>query len=245
MEIRLEDLEIIVVSGFFDQIEDPRIGQIFLNLLKLKRSGYLSKHSNRFLPVGTHDFIGHHIILCEKKTSIPILCSKIVSYNTCSYYNTSFPLNDLGNFLSEDQRRELKLIIDTRIMQGKDVSYSGGLTIHPAFKGFGATPLFKDIYTGIHYLAHKTYEYSTMMGFGAPKVGTDIFFRSWGVRPLEVNGVPMQAQSTPFANGIDSILFWSDIESLSDYKRSMGEKFKELWEARLDYSVRQVTPKAA
>lgn len=245
MEFRASDLKIIVVSSFFDQIDDPFVGDIFIKLLKLKKSGYQSKHSERFLPVGTHDFIGHHIILCDKKTSTPILCSKIVSYKTCVYYNTPFPLSELGCFLTNDQTQELRSIIETRIQQGKDITYSGGLTINPAFKGFGATPLFKDIYTGLHYLAHTTYGYSTVMGFGAPKVGTDVFFKTWGVRPLEVAGVPMEPTPTPFANGIDSVLVWGDIDLLSDYKKSMAIKFKELWDERLDYSVRHLIPKAA
>jgi len=245
VDFKLSDLQVVVVSSFFDQIDDPRVSELFVNLLKLKKSGYQSKHSNRFLPVGTHDFFGHHIILCEKKTSTPILCSKIVSYKTCEFYNTPFPLGDLGGFLSSSQTLELRAIIEKRINDGRDITYSGGLTINPIFKGFGKTPFFKDIYTGLHYLAHITYGYSTMMGFGAPKVGTDVFFKTWGVKPLEVNGVPMQPTPTPFANGIDSVLVWGDIEFLSDYKKTMGRKFKSLWDERVDLSCDNRAAEAA
>lgn len=245
MEFKISDLQIVVVNSFFDQIDDPVVSEIFINLLKLKKNGYQSKHSNRFLPVGTHDFIGHHIILCEKRTLVPILCAKIVSYNTCEYYNTAFPLNDLGCFLTSEQQHALHSIISGRISAGKDVTYSGGFTINPVFKGFGATPLLKDIYTGIHYLAHLSYGYSTVMGFGAPKVGTDVFFKKWGVKPLEVNGVEMEPTPTPFANGIDSVLVWGDIDSLSDYKKDMGARFKDFWDDRTDLSVKPRIPKAA
>ncbi|MCE3013065.1 MAG: hypothetical protein LW878_08345 [Proteobacteria bacterium] len=245
MDFNLSDLQVVVVSSFFDQIDDPRVSELFVNLLKLKKSGYQSKHSNRFLPVGTHDFFGHHLILCHKKSFEPILCAKIISYKTCQYYNTDFPLSDLGNFLLVDQKRELEKIIHERLLRDKDITYSGGLTINPVFKGFGSSPLFKDIYTGLHYLAHLTFDYSTMMGFALPKVGTDIFFRTWGVKPLEVNGVPMQPTPTPFVNGIDSILVWGDVENLSEYKKDMGKRYGALWEDRIDFSVRRVLPKAA
>jgi hypothetical protein len=245
MDFKISDLQVVVVNSLFDQIEKNEVSELFVNLLKLKKSGYQSKHSDRFLPVGTHDFFGHHIILCEKRTMTPILCAKIISYKTCQYYNTDFPLRDLGDFLLFEQKQELDRIIHSRVEQGKDITYSGGLTINPVFKGFGSSPFFKDVYTGLHYLAHVAYDYSTMMGFALPKVGTDVFFKTWGVKPLEVNGIPMKPTPTPFVNGIDSILVWGDVNQLSDYKISMGSKFRTLWENRLDYSIKQVVPKAA
>jgi hypothetical protein len=240
-----EDIQVVIVHDFFDQIHDPFLSELFLKLLKLKRDGYQAKHSHRFLPVGTHDFFGIHLILCEQKTMTPILCSKIVSYKNCEYFNTPFPLQGLSTILNSEQQNELQKIISQRVDKGRDISYSGGLTINPAFKGFGLSSLFKDIYTGLHYLIHEHNQFETMMGFGTPKVGTDAFFRKWGVYPLAVNGVEMQPTPVPFANGTESLLMWADLENLSDYKKEMGVKFKDLWESRKEYLVKATLADAA
>ena len=239
------DLQIVIVHDFFDQIHDTFLSELFLKLLKLKRDGYHAKHGHRFLPVGTHDFFGIHLILCEKKTMTPILCSKIVSYKNCKYYNTPFPLQGLSDVLNTDQEAELQKIILDRIGRGRDVTYSGGLTINPLFKGFGLSSLFKDIYTGLHYLIHHHHGLETMMGFGTPKVGTDAFFRKWGVYPLTVNGVEMRPTPVPFANGTESLLMWADLENLSDYKKEMGKLYRALWDERREFSVKTIQADAA
>ncbi len=245
MELTSNDIQVIIVHDFFDQIHDAFVSELFLKLLKLKRDGYQAKHSQRFLPVGTHDFFGIHLILCEKKTMTPILCSKIVSYKNCKYYNTPFPLVGLSNILKTDQEAHLQSIIYERLGKGRDVSYSGGLTINPLFKGFGLSPFFKDIYTGLHYLIHLHHGLETMMGFGTPKVGTDVFFRKWGVYPLTVNGVEMNPTPVPFANGTASLLMWADLENLSEYKKEMGKHYKALWHERKEFSVKTIQTDAA
>ncbi len=232
-----KDIQVVVVHDFFDQIHNSFLSELFLKLLKLKRDGYQAKHSHRFLPVGTHDFFGIHLILCEKKTMMPILCSKIISYQNCKYFNTPFPLQGLSDVLRTDQETELQKIINDRVNMGRDLTYSGGLTINPIFKGFGLSSLFKDIYTGLHYLIHQYNGFETMMGFGTPKVGTDSFFRKWGVNPLTVNGVEMSPTPVPFANGTESILMWADLENLSEYKKAMGNQYKSLWDERREFLV--------
>jgi hypothetical protein len=239
------DLQIVVLHNVFQQIDNPSVGEVFLKLLQLKKNGYATRHSRRFIPVGTHDFFGVHLLVCEKKTMEPILCSKIVSYKNCSYYNVPFPLDGLDEVFNNHQQLELQKIIFQRITQGRDVSYSGGLTINPKFKGFGLSSLFKDIYTGIHYRIHEHHGYKTMMGFSTPKVGTDVFFKTWGVNPLVVNGSEMKPTALPFANGAESILVWGDLENLSDYKKEMAKKYNDLWDNRLEYLMDMVGSEAA
>jgi hypothetical protein len=231
------DIQIVLVSGFFDQLDDPNISDLFIKLLLLKKQGYQSKHSSRFLPVATNDFFGMHLILCEKKSMTPILCSKIISYSDCAYYNTPFPLLGLADFLKPEQQSEVEKIISQRVREGKDVSYSGGLTINPNFKGFGLSALLKDMYAGIHYLIHLNNNLRTMMGFGIVKVGTDVFFKTWGVYPLKVNGIEMSPTALPFTNGAESLLMWADLENLSPYKIEMGKRFEKIWNERIEFTL--------
>lgn len=243
--IELNQLKVVLLNGVFSQINDPEIGELFVKLLQLKKNGYQGHHSERFIPVGTHDFFGIHLLICEEKTMTPILCSKVVSYTSCDYHNISFPLWNLPDVFNQEQQSEVHKIISERVTQGKDISYSGGLTINPKFKGFGQSEFFKDMYSGLHYLLHEENELKTMMGFATPKVGTDAFFARWGVRPLQVAGSEMKATPLPFANGAESILVWGDLENLSAYKREMGMKYKKLWDNRLEYSVNKTQLRAA
>jgi hypothetical protein len=146
---------------------------------------------------------------------------------------------------SVKQQNAVDEIIRERVQKGRDVSYSGGLTINPHFKGEGQSPLFKDIYTGLHFLLHHYHQLGTMMGFAIPKVGTDRFFKTWGVKPLVVEGEEMKPTPLPFANQADTILVWGDLENLSDYKKKMGEKYSTLWKDRLEFLVPEETLVAA
>lgn len=237
LNIDEKDIQVVIVRGFFDQLNDPFMSDLFVKILQLKKNGYQTKHSSRFLPVAANDFFCLHLILCQKETMTPILCSKIVSYNDCEFYNTQFPLLGLSDFLKPEQQVEVEKIIYERVNSGKDLSYSGGLTINPDYKGLGLSSFFKDMYAGIHYLVHKHQGLQTMMGFGIVKVGTDVFFRTWGVQPLKVNDEEMAPTSLPFTNGAESLLMWADLGDLSPYKLEMGKRFENLWDERIDYSL--------
>lgn len=236
----MNNLQVLVLRDVCQQFDNPLVSKHFTEILNLKIKGYQTRHSKRFLPFGTHDFFADHLIVCEKETLIPIVCSKVVSYETCLFYNCTFPLLELKSIFESVHWEALKLIIDERVSRGKNISYSGGFTINPLFKALGTTDLLKDIYTGIHYLNHLEQNYSTMMGFGAPRVGTDVFFRKWGVKALQVNGTDVPAVALPFANGLESILMWSDLDQLSQYKKKMGELYKGLWDRRIEFSMKDV-----
>jgi hypothetical protein len=243
--IELNELKVVLLNGVFSQINNPEIGELFVKLLQLKKNGYQGYHSERFIPVGTHDFFGIHLLICEEKTMTPILCSKVVSYESCKYHNVAFPLMNLTDVFSHDEQSEVDKIISERLRLGRDLSYSGGLTINPKFKGFGQSDFFKDMYSGLHYLLHEDYQLETMMGFATPKVGTDAFFARWGVKPLNVEGLEMKATPLPFANGAESFLVWGDLENLSDYKKEMGLKYRKLWDNRLEFSMNKAQLRAA
>ena len=163
ISLKENDIQLIIVRSFFEQLNDPFVSDLFLKLLQLKKNGYQTKHSSRFLPVAANDFFCMHLILCYKKTMTPILCSKIVSYKDCEFHNTPFPLLGLADFLKPEQQKEVEGIISKRVAKGNDLSYSGGLTICPSFKGFGLSTFLKDMYAGIHYLAHLENGLQTMM----------------------------------------------------------------------------------
>jgi hypothetical protein len=231
-------LQVIVLKGFCNQTKNSEASDMFIKLLDLKFKGYQTKHSDKFLPVGTHDFFAHHLIVCEKSSMKPIICSKIVTSQDCLYYNCSFPLYELKNVFSPELWLELQKIMTSRISVGKNISYSGGFTINPEFKGRGMSAEFKDIYSGLHYLSHIEEGISTVLGFGAPIVGTDKFFKLWGGDILSVQGQEMKPVKIPFANDLESLLIWKDVNQLSEYKKNMADKYLNLWKERIEYSVK-------
>lgn len=232
-------LKVITVKNFYKYIENQDIANLFTKVIQTKKAGYLTRHEDRFIPVGTHDFFSIHLVLCHGTTLEPILVSKIVSYKDCIYFNQPFPLLELKDILPASLQFELEKIINERANKGSDISYSGGWTINPQYKGLGLSQELRDIYTGIHYNAHLHYNISTMMGFGVPKVGSLEFFKTWGVKPLSANGVDMPPTPIPFGNFVESVIAWGDIDKLSDYKKQMAQKYAYLWEQRIEYPSTQ------
>lgn len=246
-EIKIEHpVRLVLVRNFFDQMNNQEVAKIFSDVLQIKKLGYGIKHDRRFLPVGVHDYFSIHLIICDKETLEPILLSKIVSYRDCEYYNITFPLHELKNVIDNELFMSMDEIISHRVNQGFDLSYSGGWTINPKFKGLGLSSTLRDIYTGIHYLIHQNFSLNTMMGFGVPKVGSLEFFKKWGVEPLKTSqGREMAPTPIPFGNYVDSVVAWGDLESLSHYKRAMAEKYKTLWDERIEYLMDVQKSKAA
>ena len=181
-------LKIVIVKNFYSQIgKIPLLNHLFLEILKTKREGYLTKHSHHFLPVNTYDFIAYHVAFLDEANQQVVLTAKIVSYRDCLYYRLPFPVLDVGPLFNQVQKNEVMRIIDQRINLGLDVSYSGGWSVNPIYKGLGKSKNLRDLYTGIHYHVHKQFHLSTMMGFGAPQIGTLDFFKTWGVSPRAVS----------------------------------------------------------
>ena len=239
-------VRLILVRNFYDQMSNPQVAKIFSHVLQIKKLGYGTKHDNRFLPVGVHDYFSIHLIICDKETLEPILLSKVVPYSDCKYYNVTFPLFELKNVIDNELFNSMEEIIANRINQGNDLSYSGGWTINPKYKGLGLSNSLKDVYTGMHYHVHQNFSLNTMMGFGVPKVGSLEFFKKWGVEPLKTKqGREMEPTPIPFGNYVESVVAWGDLENLSQYKQAMADKYKSLWDERIEYSMNTQKTSAA
>ena len=63
ISLKENDIQLIIVRSFFEQLNDPFVSDLFLKLLQLKKNGYQTKHSSRFLPVAANDFFCMHLRL--------------------------------------------------------------------------------------------------------------------------------------------------------------------------------------
>ncbi|MDH4467092.1 MAG: hypothetical protein QE271_03470 [Bacteriovoracaceae bacterium] len=233
------DVQLLLIQNYFSQVgENVDLDKSFCQMLATKKKGYLTMHESRFLPVNTYDYFSIHILLCDRQSKEIILTAKIVTYFDCEFYHLKFPLLDMEGVFNPLEMQEVKKIISTRVNLGQNISYSGGWTINPKFKGLGMSSLLRDIYTGIHYQVHQYFNIHTMMGFGAPKVGSLEFFKKWGVRPLVVEGNEMSPIAMPFCNFTELVMAWGDISDLSDYKKEMGQKYNSIWQNRKEYLLR-------
>ena len=172
------EIELLLIQNYFDQVgSNEELDRVFCQMLATKKQGYLTMHESRFLPVNTYDFFSIHILLIDKLSKETILTAKIVTYFDCEFFHIKFPLLDMEGVFNPSEMQEVNEIISSRVKDGHNISYSGGWTINPKFKGLGMSPLLRDIYTGIHYQVHQYFNLHTMMGFGAPKVGSLEFFK--------------------------------------------------------------------
>lgn len=238
-------LKVIIVRNFFEQLDNNVAADLFVRLLITKRIGYQTKHERRFIPVNTHDYFAIHMIVCHAITSELILLAKIVPYSDCVYFNSEFTPFELKNCMSLQYYAELEKIVFDRVNSGKDISYSGGWTVNPKFKGQGMSQMLKDVYAGIHYLIHQHYNLTAVVAFGAQRLGSLEYTKQLGLKPLSLNGKEMPPVYLPYANNLESMIMWEDVSKLSNYSVSMAQKYLYLWESRLDLTINPLIKKAA
>gem|GEM_PF-5298988 len=225
--------KVIVIKDMFQQMDNLDLVKMIGRILNVKRLGYQNKHSSKFLPVSTEDFFCYHVAICEESTLEPIVCYKVVSYREAEYYCQKFPLYEITakSYVDEHFLETVTDLVSSRVQNGQDVSYSGGWTINPLYKGRGLSHELRDIYTATHYHLHRHFEIGTITGFGVLSVGTyDFFVTNWGLRPVFESSIKL-----PFTNNLECKMIFGDLDTLAKHKYDMADKYFSLWEERVEY----------
>lgn len=228
-------VKLVVLKNYFDQLSNLHVCNLFNQIMHTKKLGYENVHDKRFLPVSTHDFFSTHLVLCHAFSMEPILVAKIVDYHECKFYRVDFPIEELKSLLGDEIYTSIEKLTDSCIKSNKKISYIGGLTINPKYKGHGFTNILKDMYAAVNYYAHITYNYGLMFALVIPGSGSGQMLEQWGNRVLKVNGKNMEPVSIPFANNVKAILSWSNLRKRSLKHNENIKQYHYLWNEKIDF----------
>lgn len=125
-------------------------------------------------------------------------------------------------------------LIEGLMSSGKEISYSGGFTVdRDLLESKEEMNTLKEIYCGIHTLLHEDRKVDTLFGFSCPRLHTDTFFDQWGITPVLVNGESPSGYPDDL-HGEEVKCIYSKVSELSFYSKRMADKYRQLWEDRLD-----------
>ncbi|MDP7319482.1 MAG: hypothetical protein QF441_02690 [Bacteriovoracaceae bacterium] len=225
--------KIIVINDFFSQIEDPDVSMNFTKLMAMKRDGYWSKHNESYLPLSQDDFVGIHVLLVDEVHGDIIMAFKTTTKSICQRYRIKFPMDEYLEIASDIDKKMVSNF--TSKFHNSEITYSGGWTINPKFKGFGLSNEFKEIYTAIHYHVHHSYNLNCLVAIGVVNFKTDEFFdKIWGMTAF--TGTAYSLPSCPY---LKCKFIHLDLAKSAEKKLELAEKYHELWAARQEFIVKE------
>lgn len=230
-------VEIVILRCPYMNMSDPFTRDLFIKMMYLKYKGYGNRHLAGALPLDATDYVADHPLVCirdEKLGLIPITGSKVISYDTCKFFNMDFALESCfkkGN--NQVHLDELYKIINASQNKNKTIAYHGGYTIDPEIvKTEEDRAIARELFIGSTTLYFKENNISELLGFGVPKYKTELFFYQWGYERCAINGSELEAFPVYFLPGCDGILM--HLKEFSSTVLEISDKYRFLWKQKTD-----------
>lgn len=230
--------KIISIVDYFSCLEVLGISEKFGEGMRVKRKAYKEGHEDRYFPLTDDDLYGNHYFICDASNDRVIVTFKVVPFSSSQQFvNTIFPFEHyIRPTCSDTQYSEIQKYMNNFKKRGLDFSYSGGWAMNNDYRGMGLSRELRNIYSGIHYNIHKDLNISACMGVGIIEKGTyDFFNKHWGFECL-LDG---ESVVMPNAPSINCHFIGQSFEHFSDNKRMHGMRYRQLWDEREEYSVKE------
>lgn len=234
--MKIEDLQIVVIEDLKDYWEDHDIRRLYADMMQVKFNGYEKAYGHNVISADKADFFGTHLIVCQKGITLkPLFGYKSVTYDKCKEYNLQFPALSLVKSDAEIEcLKQLQHILHNAQTANKKISFDYSWAQDPSLKkdrSEEVAKLFRDLVMVLVVNHHKDYEIDEMITCGVIKVKTDQFFERMGFQKISNESKFKQKD----LNDDEVHIFHTD--RYSDYAYSVAEKYKELWDNRLEFSL--------
>ncbi len=230
-------VEIVILRCPYTNMDDPLTRELFTKMMYLKYKGYGNRHYAGTLPLDGTDYVADHPLICvrdEKLGLIPITGSKVISYDTCKFFNLDFALESCfkkGN--NKVHLDTMNNIINTAQNSGKKIVYHGGYTIDPEIvKTDEDRALARELFIAVTTLYFKENKITELLGFGVPKYKTELFFYQWGYERCSLNGSELESFPVYFLPGCDGILM--HLKEFSPAVIDLSDKYRFIWKNKTD-----------
>ena len=230
-------VEIVILRCPYMNLDNPQTMDLFSKMMHLKYKGYGNRHMLGSLPLDTTDFVADHPLIClrdEKLGLIPICGSKVITYDTCKFFNLEFAMESCFKKGGHNEHLDvLQKIIGESKKKNKTIAYHGGYTIDPAIiKTEIDREKVRDMFMGITALYFKENEVSELLGLGVPKFKTENFFYQWGYERCTNSGSELSAFPLYFLPGVDGVMM--HLNEFSAGIMETSQKYKFIWNKKTE-----------
>lgn len=242
---KLEGFKLVVVDYPIGLMQDPVVASLMGRVFHIKYETYGQVHAPGVIPIDKADFFATHLILCQESAAglTPIFAYRSVTWERCQAHRQEFPALSVvqqdGNTLLAQKMAQVMAEYQER---PQAISWDSAWAQDPSVR-VGKTSeqkeQLREITMAIGCLHHQAMDIPHMVTLGTLKVKTDVFFHLMGLRPL------LDHQRFAY-----SAQFGSEVEvyhgvGFSEQAMACAEKYRALWEQRLQYDGLAEKKKAA
>lgn len=239
-ELLPSQFQVVVADCFYDKLDTPSNQEFFGKIFNFKIKSYLKEYPFGILPVGAHDVVGTHLLLCEKLQNelVPIVGFKGITYDRCKKFNLPFPALDA---LSSDPNASTQLattqifIMDV-LKKNQNLGYIGSWTIDPSVRNNPERSKFaKDITTAFVSLWCEHWKVDQLLTFAATRFKVEAYHQYLGLEPLKDSlGNSLAPVKIKFAFDEPTTLSIIGSSGISQKARLMAKRYLDLWENRIE-----------
>lgn len=233
-------VEIVILRCPYMNLDNPETMDLFSKMMHLKYKGYGNRHLLGSLPLDTTDFVADHPLICvrdEKLGLIPISGSKVITYDTCKFFNLEFAMESCFKKGGHTEHMDtLMQIIGDSKKNNRTIAYHGGYTIDPSIVNTESDrEKVREMFMGITALYFKENNVSELLGLGVPKFKTENFFYQWGYERCINSGSDLSPFPLYFLPGVDGVMM-----HLKEFSKGIKEtslKYKFIWNNKIELGL--------
>jgi len=158
-------------------------GQLFMDMLALRISGYLPYYGNKLMPIDLYDHFSDHLVLCKDVNNeyIPVSCLRTIPYSMCTKNGVEFlPITRVAS-----SNPKIKLTIKELLLRTKsNLNYDSGLTISPKITSKMENYSILKYMIGLCLIYHRVNKNMPFIISSIRKTRTDKLFQKVGFIPL-------------------------------------------------------------
>lgn len=233
-------VEIVILRSPYLNLNNPQTMDLFSKMMHLKYKGYGNRHTLGTLPLDTTDFVADHPLIClrdEKLGLIPISGSKVITYDTCKFFNLEFAMESC--FKKEGKIEHLNAltqIINNCKAADKSIAYHGGYTIDPSMiKTESEREKVREIFMGITALYFQENKVSELLGLGVPKFKTENYFYQWGYERCTSADSNLSEFPLYFLPGVNGVMM--HLKEFSSNILEISLKYKFIWNNKIELGL--------
>lgn len=235
--VDLSQVQVVILNCLYDNILNDHALSFFSKAVRLKILGYQERYESPVLPVDAGDFIGTHILLCQKSETgpIPIMGYKVLTLEQCERFHMEFPaLHVVGGPQRPEHFASIEEYVRNAHTSKTSLAYVGSWTVKP---GVMRTPGLARLCRGIGVCALvKHFEEAGIrkgITFAATRFGVEKFHAEMGFQRMAHAGKDLPTfKCEPFAGEVcqASVI---DPDRFSDVARAYATEYERVWNDRM------------
>jgi hypothetical protein len=202
----------------------------------MKLTGFLREYEHGILPLGSYDFIGTLIMLCEKKDGElePVFCFKSTTLERVKYFNLPFELLEWFHSSAEkNHEMVVRGILERAESEKINIGYNSSWTIDPKWREVAELKyLAKELSVALFVKYYQSRSTQEILIGGVKRFKVDQIQSFLGFEYLKYNGEVLPPIEAWFAKNEKAILM--HLTRFSKEALAIAEKYSKLWSERIE-----------